>query len=521
MRAGLWPGILIMEVLLCFFPVRNCGAVNPEKLFMPGELATAHQKYEEQCSTCHDRSDRSRERQLCLDCHKEIASDLRARQGFHGHLTGIDTAQCRACHVEHQGRDADIVKFNREPFSHEATDFPLRGAHAVVACDSCHLHGKKFREAPRECVACHQPQEPHQGKLGKDCASCHDPKSWQEVRFDHDKTAFPLHDKHQAVKCAECHFGNRYKGTPGVCVSCHAPDDVHRGERGPKCASCHSTTGWKSSKFDHAKETGFALDGEHSHLECQDCHRSGNMQTPIPKECHGCHQGQDEHAGRFGTDCARCHGPTKWQTTTFDHTRDGHWELAGQHAKLECHACHTVALGTRKLGTDCIGCHKPSDVHRSKLGTQCDECHQPQGWKPVTNFDHDLTKFPLLGLHVAVTCDQCHSSRTFAVEGSKCVDCHKKDDTHRGNFGAECDQCHSPNGWKLWKFDHGKQTGFALLGAHSKLDCAGCHRQPATQVKLNSECASCHSQDDVHLGQFGGQCQKCHGTVTFKGARPR
>jgi hypothetical protein len=25
----------------------------------------------------------------------------------------------------------------------------------------------------------------------------------------------------------------------------------------------------------------------------------------------------------------------------------------------------------------------------------------------------------------------------------------------------------------------------------------------------------------VHLGQFGGQCQKCHGTVTFKGARPR
>jgi hypothetical protein len=25
----------------------------------------------------------------------------------------------------------------------------------------------------------------------------------------------------------------------------------------------------------------------------------------------------------------------------------------------------------------------------------------------------------------------------------------------------------------------------------------------------------------VHLGQFGGQCQKCHGTVSFKGARPR
>jgi hypothetical protein len=26
-------------------------------------------------------------------------------------------------------------------------------------------------------------------------------------------------------------------------------------------------------------------------------------------------------------------------------------------------------------------------------------------------------------------------------------------------------------------------------------------------------------QDDVHLGQFGRQCQRCHGIATFKGAR--
>src|SRR5262249_3441708 len=158
-------------------------------------------------------------------CHKEIRADVTAHTGFHGRLRQIDSAQCRACHVEHQGKDADIVKLSREQLDHEATDFALRGAHVNLPCDSCHLPKKHFREAPRECSASHEKEDPHAGKLGKDCAACHDSQTWQHARFDHDKTAYPLHDKHQSVKCIECHFGNRYKGTPTACVSCHAPDD--------------------------------------------------------------------------------------------------------------------------------------------------------------------------------------------------------------------------------------------------------------------------------------------------------
>jgi hypothetical protein len=52
------------------------------------------------------------------------------------------------------------------------------------------------------------------------------------------------------------------------------------------------------------------------------------------------------------------------------------------------------------------------------------------------------------------------------------------------------------------------------------LECKGCHTQPAAALKLKSDCVSCHSQDDVHVGQFGTQCQKCHDTRTFKSARP-
>jgi hypothetical protein len=504
---------------VCLTLSHRSEAVNPETLLMPGKVSTAHHKYEEQCSLCHDRSDRNRQTRLCLDCHKDIAADITARKGFHGRLPGIAASQCRACHSEHLGRDGDIVKLSREQFDHEGTDFPLRGSHMTVLCASCHTPAKPYRKAPTGCVECHRKEEPHAGKLGVDCASCHDTATWRNVTFDHAKTAFPLRDKHADVPCIGCHFGNKYKDTPKQCASCHAPDDIHRGERGEKCGDCHATTGWKSAKFDHGKETGFVLAGAHSHLDCQDCHRSGNLKVKIPKDCFGCHQGQDSHAGRFGTRCDNCHGNEKWKPTNFDHTRDGHWELAGRHSRVECHACHTAVVASQKLPHDCASCHRAIDVHSGRLGAECDRCHSPSGWRDRVTFDHDLTRFPLLGLHVAVPCEQCHVTQKYRDVGRDCVQCHKKSDVHKGALGAECSKCHSPNGWRTWEFDHGKETGFALAGAHAKLVCAGCHKQPADEVKLNPSCLSCHEQDDVHLGQYGRQCQRCHSTSTFKGAR--
>ena len=510
--------LLVFVLLLGLWPARS-NAVNPETLLMPGKLTSAHAKYEEQCSQCHDRSDRKRQTRLCLDCHKDISADVAAKRGYHGHLAGITTSECRGCHSEHLGRGADIVKLSRSQFDHEGTDFPLRDAHAGVACASCHVAGKPYRKAATECVDCHKKEEPHEGKLGRDCSSCHDATAWRQTHFDHDKTSYPLHDKHTDVPCMGCHFGNRYKGTPKECASCHEPDDVHRGERGVKCGSCHSTTGWKTAKFDHKKETGFALEGAHASIDCQDCHRSGNLQQKIPKDCFGCHQGQDAHAGRFGTQCDQCHGNDKWKPPSFDHSRDGHWDLTGRHQKVACYSCHTAVIAKQKLPTDCASCHRASDVHAGKLGTQCEQCHTTEGWKSSITFDHDLTSFPLVGLHVAVTCEQCHRTRKYRDAGHGCNDCHRSDDVHHGSLGADCAKCHSPNGWRLWEFDHGKQTGFALTGAHGKLACEGCHKQPADQVKLNASCLSCHEQDDVHLGQYGRQCQRCHSTITFKGAR--
>jgi len=518
MRHGHLALIATLAGLAAVTPSRS-SASGLETLLMPGKVSAAHAKLEQDCAQCHDRADRGRQTQLCMNCHKDVAADVRTHSRFHGRLAGIDSAQCKACHTEHLGRDADIVAFNRAAFDHANTNFPLQGAHAAVDCAACHKSGRKFREAPAACADCHRKDDVHAGKFGKDCGGCHEVAGWAKARFDHGKTHFALRDKHQDVRCAACHFGQRYAGTPAQCVSCHAPDDVHRGTRGSDCSSCHTAAGWKTSKYDHLKETGFALSGAHAGLDCRACHKTASLKDPLPKDCAGCHRAEDAHASRFGDSCDRCHATVAWKTVAFDHARDGKFPLIGAHAKVDCHTCHSATLAEQKLGTDCIACHRVRDVHSGRLGTDCAKCHGMENWRRDVTFDHDLTSFTLVGLHVAVPCQQCHTSTSFKGAPTACSDCHQSVDRHKGSLGNACESCHSPNGWSIWEFDHAKATRFALTGAHARATCEGCHKQPPEVVKLSGDCASCHTQDDVHLGQFGRQCQRCHGSATFKGAR--
>jgi len=494
-------------------------AASVETLLMPGKVARLHAKWEDNCAACHDKTDRTRQTGLCLDCHDEIRADIAKKKGFHGHMANADTTQCRACHTEHKGRNADIVHFSSGGFDHSFTDFPLKGSHVAVACEACHRKNAPYRKTETTCVSCHREQDIHKGSLGTDCASCHEVGAWSSVHFDHDKTSFPLHDAHTKITCNSCHFGPRYKGTPKRCVDCHAPDDEHRGSRGEDCGKCHTMVSWKDAKFDHAKETGFPLNGAHSDIPCTGCHTTGNFKDKTPKDCIGCHRAQDSHATRFGADCKNCHAETHWKPVEYDHLKTAHFALVGAHAKLGCHTCHTAEVTKQKLGQTCVACHRAQDPHSGTLGTSCDQCHGNETWRGGIRFDHDLTSFPLLGQHVLASCAQCHSSLSFKGAPKRCVECHKAQDAHKGGLGDDCAACHSSNGWKIWEFDHAKETGFALTGAHRKLNCSDCHREPPKKVKLSSDCASCHEKDDIHIGEFGRQCQRCHTTVSFAAAK--
>jgi hypothetical protein len=368
-------------------------------------------------------------------------------------------------------------------------------------------------------VGCHRAADYHGGELGSACGDCHGQVSWAGARFEHDKTSFGLTGKHATLACGACHLGGRYREAPGSCLGCHATDDAHRGQRGEACASCHTTVTWRAATYDHARETGFALLGRHGKLDCQGCHRSGRFDDKLATDCIGCHRADDSHAARFGMQCADCHNNTAWKPADYDHAARAHFPLAGAHARGACHSCHSAPAAEQKLAEDCVGCHRALDPHGGKLTAGCDSCHGQQDWQQELTFDHDLTSFPLFGLHNVVSCAQCHRSLDFSEAPTGCNGCHAVQDVHNGALGPDCDTCHSPNDWGIWTFDHAKTTKFALTGAHARLNCGSCHRQPPGTAQLSRDCVSCHRQDDRHLGQFGLQCDRCHTTTSFRGAR--
>jgi hypothetical protein len=515
-RLGIFAALCMTALAWHLATSAHAGTV--ETLLMPGKVSKAHIKQEEKCGNCHDRSNKVTQSSLCLDCHKDVAEDVLTRRNFHGRMPNAGSGECRACHSEHKGRDADIAQLDPAQFDHALAQFPLEGAHASIDCAACHKHAEPWRKATADCLGCHKSDDVHRGQFAQSCGECHSSLSWTGGKFDHGKTEFRLTGAHLPLACDACHVGGHYKATPKTCVGCHATDDEHRGSRGPDCAKCHTTKEWKTAKFDHLKETNYALLGVHADIDCLACHRSGNYKEKIPEDCDGCHRADDAHARRFGAKCEDCHDNDKWHPVAYDHLTKHKFALLGAHAKLDCHTCHS-GEAAKKLPEDCEGCHRSESPHAGKVTGKCTDCHGQNTWRTGVKFDHDLSQFPLLGLHRVVSCVQCHSTQAFGAAASTCSGCHAHEDVHKGGLGDKCETCHSPNGWQLWTFDHARDAHFPLLGAHSKLQCADCHRQSPGTQKMSQECDSCHHKDDRHLGQYGAQCGRCHSTYSWKGAR--
>jgi hypothetical protein len=509
-------GIYLFAAMSLLF-MNTTRAADIETLLMPGKVISGHAKYESECSLCHVRFKKGTQSELCRDCHEEIDADMRARRGYHGLGSGIRESDCKSCHTEHIGRDARIVLLNRATFDHHETDFTLEGSHVEIPCGGCHLPQKKYAEAPAACADCHSEQDPHKGKLGEQCHDCHNAESWQTFNFDHGETDFPLQGKHKDVACDSCHLRTRYQNTPKDCHSCHALNDVHDGRNGAKCHDCHSPRRWDRSDFDHDRKTDFALKGKHKTVSCEACHKESSARKKPRKDCYSCHRNDDRHTGRYGKQCDSCHSESSWKRTRFDHGRDTDFPLKGKHTRLSCSACHRGELDKENLSSQCHSCHLGDDVHRGQEGKQCQRCHQESSWSERIVFDHDLTRFPLLGLHLSTPCEECHISAAFKDSDSDCHACHKDDDDHQAALGTECGQCHNPNGWGLWIFEHNRQTDFKLDGGHTDLACSSCHYAPAkSKVRQSQRCAACHQHDDAHRGRFGRNCERCHNTESFR-----
>lgn len=403
-------------------------------------------------------------------------------------------SDCKNCHA---------------PFSKEQQRGLCLACHKEIAADlakSTGYHGKREEIRNRECAHCHSE---HKGR-GADLVQL------ERATFVHGQTNFELKGGHQAAACEGCHAAKvKFRKAPHLCFDCHKAAEPHKGRLGDKCEACHSELGWRAvAPFDHSK-TRFPLLGAHKEVACAICHL-GEHYKNLNAQCGSCHRIDDAHAGRYGAKCETCHAPQKWQTVRFDHDKLTKFPLRGEHTKVKCDACHKGDLYRDKLATQCVACHQKDEPHKGQLGTRCEQCHKETGWRQAIAFDHDLTRFPLVGRHAQVGCDQCHRTKTFKDTPRACASCHK-DTLHEGRLGPNCNTCHNPNGWAVWRFDHNRQTKFALTGAHAGLNCHACHKSKVTdRITQASDCYSCHAQDDAHHGAFGKACEKCHTTTSFK-----
>ena len=520
----------------------------------------------------------------CIECHS--GTSLQAVHQFKN-----APSDCSSCHNDpHQGQLGDNCQRchtertwqpRSDSFDHNTSRFPLMGAHASVACDACHKSAgrNEFQGLPMDCAGCHistyqattAPNHAASG-LSTDCLQCHKISApfWQTSTFEHTLTYtnFELTGVHETTECSSCHAGKTL-GTPQDCWSCH--EDVYQTSENPPhaidnfpqdCALCHSTDDWTSSTFDH-NQFGFALVGGHAQLTCDNCHADQNF-TIQSGQCIACHAEDvvdipafSHELAEFGPTCEQCHSVFNWANTNYDHDIQTDYPLLGSHQTATCGGCHETGLFT-DLSTDCYPCHQvdfdaaENPEHKNAgFPTNCEECHTTNSWATLV-VDHDLTAFPLVGLHETVnciachtdgytglplncagchdyatatiwdhvirnyptTCDLCHTEFGFDIPSfnhdginSSCNDCHSYDfdqttapNHAASNFSSQCQVCHSNQIWTPSFFDHSAtNTGFPLIGAHAALvpdNCTSCHiNNQWAGTPHDCFSAQCHVQD--------------------------
>lgn len=496
------------------------------------------------CTTCHSQTKwkipefdhsvtryplRGKHAQIeCTECHKQAPRVVAEKDHKNWKWLGLKSA-CLSCHKdEHRFGSHKMARFSPlngcvtchnesdwkqiHGFDHDkSTRYAIDGKHLELKCAECHLTRnakakpvvwlnpgvyKWAKLEEKTCENCHK--NPHIGKfsaevLKKKCTVCHITQDWFQMKgtksFDHDKTRFPLTGAHTATTCKQCHTvpGKQaekqvYKfkdAANGFCVECHK--NVHKGAFTSKyaataCKVCHSTTDFvRRLEFNH-DETQMRLNGAHKVAKCEACHApTGNRMTLLTPNV---------NVKRFPAG------------KPFEHAKYIFSDLKNK---------------------DCLTCH--SDVHKGQLGRDCMKCHTETEWK-IAKFDHtENTDYPLRDKHAEVACKECHKpvKNKFVREMNKevaviqyadiskaCVDCHK--DVHKGNFGKQCQECHTERGWAITKGFH---TNFTLTGIHYELECSECHVDGRKLAGLSQQCLACHQKDDVHFGTLPN-CKDCH-----------
>jgi hypothetical protein len=242
--------------------------------------------------------------------------------------------------------------------------------------------------------------------------------------------------------------------------------------------------------------------------------------------------------GPLAIPCEDCHTSTSWSpiraVPEFNHDST-RYPLRGMHEKVYCTECHTKPVFT-DVGKNCADCH--ADIHRRQNGANCAECHTVLGWNvSVQSIKQHFNRFPLLGAHAVVECEECHKNAAvgqYQGLSTACASCHLTDfqkttnPNHvAANFPSTCETCHSFDTWLNAKFDH-STTGFLLTNGHANVACASCHINNNYNLTIApTDCGNsqCHlttwqqTTNPVHPSAGAAfalaNCTTCHTTVSW------
>ena len=346
-------------------------------------------------------------------------------------------------------------------------------------------------------------------------------------------------------KCLDCH--SEIKSLINSGSGYHSSSDV----KGKNCTKCHSEhhgrnfriINFNPNSFDHNK-AGFTLTGKHTSTDCKKCHKpdfiiDNNLKSRkgtylgLNSNCFSCHE--DVHQKTLGDNCSSCHNTEAFKPAAkFDHS-NAVYKLTGAHTKVECMGCHKIEEKNGKKYQafknipfqNCNSCHK--DPHKGSFGQNCSGCHQTSSFKQLItgSFDHSKTKFPLVGKHKFVACNNCHKNPSgYKMKFALCTDCHQ--DYHKAQFVVNnvtenCSDCHTENGFtpSLFTIEKHNKTKFQITGAHLATPCQSCHYQQNQWVfkGIRIECISCHKNihDKELKTEFlpNDNCATCHKTENW------
>lgn len=237
------------------------------------------------------------------------------------------------------------------------------------------------------------------------CAACHVVDGWEEVRFNHDPTGFPLRGRHVAVACSGCHPKDFVVPVADTCSGCHR--DRHAGEFGSYCEGCHDAESWRPLfDADAHRRSNFPLVGKHALIPCQQCHGDMRDRTfnRAPIACVGCHRTDyaqtglrsiDHVAAGFSLECQSCHDTLRFWPAQLPGHASCFRIASGSHHGIRCLGCHTSLTGATvtsacATGTfTCSGCHthecaRSAQQHTNVMGYECTDakcytCHKLTG----------------------------------------------------------------------------------------------------------------------------------------------